>query len=124
MRNKGYDPIDPKRLSADIVFRDNRWEASIRLHPAGGGPGEVIWLKGGMKSADRATTAMEAAWQRLTTSDDSTVRLARAVLLDDTASYELHAEARKILAASSGPPLLPKRCPDCDEVLCTCSETR
>lgn len=57
-------------LSADI-YSDNtgkEWSASISEHPPQGGDGKVVWEKHGMSSEHNATTAMEAAHQRLSRS--------------------------------------------------------
>ena len=54
-------------LSADIYCDSTgkKWSAVIRQHPERGGKGVIVWQKHEMSTDYNATTAMEAAWQRL-----------------------------------------------------------
>lgn len=58
---------DEPNISVDI-FCDasgKKWTAELREHPLDGGPGVVVWRREGMRSDYNATSAMEAARQRL-----------------------------------------------------------
>lgn len=65
MSRYGPTPERPLNLSADIVWMPGGWEAELCSHPWGGGPGEVVWKKTGMRTMDNAAAAMDAAWNRL-----------------------------------------------------------
>lgn len=62
-RTPAPDLTNVDSLAADVVQDfDGKWRATIHGYPAR----RLLWEKGGMRTEHNATTAMEAAWQRLT----------------------------------------------------------
>ena len=51
--------------SVDCYWTEEGWYAEIQRHPEGGGKGELVWEKHGMKSEYHAGTAFEAALKKL-----------------------------------------------------------